>query len=313
MIYSIVDLGSNTIRLSVYQCKEEGFHLLFHKKIMAGLAGYVEKGNLSATGVSIAIAALNDFKHIVETFDMGKMIVFATASLRNIKNSKEVVEEIEAATGIKIDLISGKEEARLDFVGILQNHGFQDGLLIDIGGGSTELVVFQNNEIKYSSSVPIGSLMLWHKFVEGIMPTEKEIKQMKTYIQHALIKNSDVPKGEYPMVYGVGGTIRACMKVSNLWYERPMDNREVHVDVVKNLIKMYRHFGNGFTNQLIQAAPERVHSFIPGILILREVLKYYDCVDISVSSYGVREGYLVDRVLHQGEQHEEQQIDVLPE
>lgn len=313
MIYSIVDLGSNTIRLSVYQCKDNGFQLLFHKKVMAGLAGYVEEGVLSVAGIELAISTLKDFQHIVETFEMGTLSVFATASLRNIKNSRDVVEEIQEKTNLTIDLITGKQEAKYDFIGVLQNKGATEGLIIDIGGGSTELVVFENETIKFSTSLPIGSLMLWHKFVKDIVPTKKEIKQMKAFIEHELVKNKDVPRGSYPKVFGVGGTIRACNKINNAWYENEMNNELLTRDTIKNIIQLYKNFSNGFVQHFIKVAPERVHSFIPGVLILREIVKYFDCKDIEVSSFGVREGYLLDKVLPQGETREGKEESMLSE
>ncbi|MGL5978971.1 MAG: hypothetical protein ACRCZJ_08260 [Erysipelotrichaceae bacterium] len=299
MIYSIVDLGSNTIRLSVYEVEEGLFSLLFQKKAMAGLAGYVNQGILQTKGVDVAIATLQDFKKIVATFGLGELQVFATASLRNVKNSKEAVAAIEAATQLKIDLISGKEEARLDFVGVTQGIKQSQALIVDIGGGSSELVVYENNQIVASTSIPIGSLSLWHRFVHGIVPTKKELKQMKVFIEHELIKNKDVPKANYPLVCGVGGTIRATNKINNDFFEHPKDNRSLSFAHVRNILKLYKNFDDEMVKQILRLAPERINSFIPGLLLLSLIGEYYASENLIVSDYGVREGYLYDRIIKQ--------------
>lgn len=95
MKYAIVDLGSNTIRLSVYLSLEDGgFRLLFSEKEMAGLAGYIKKGIMSQEGIEKACAVLQDFQVLLAQFGMEEMHVFATAPLRNIQNTDEAVEQI---------------------------------------------------------------------------------------------------------------------------------------------------------------------------------------------------------------------------
>ncbi len=98
MKFAIVDLGSNTIRLSVYNTLPEGgFDLLFSEKEMAGLVSYVHGGVLSPEGIQRACGAIRDFQALLRQFDLDAPHVFATASLRNIRNTEEAVEQIRAA------------------------------------------------------------------------------------------------------------------------------------------------------------------------------------------------------------------------
>jgi hypothetical protein len=109
MKFAIVDLGSNTIRLSVYNTLPEGgFDLLFSEKEMAGLVSYVHGGVLSPEGIQRACGAIRDFQALLRQFDLDAPHVFATASLRNIRNTEEAVEQIRAATGVGVDVISGE-------------------------------------------------------------------------------------------------------------------------------------------------------------------------------------------------------------
>ena len=107
--YAVVDLGSNTIRLSAYNVLDNGdFDLLFSEKEMAGLVSYVHGGVLSPEGIQRACGAIRDFQALLRQFDLDAPHVFATASLRNIRNTEEAVEQIRAATGVGVDVISGE-------------------------------------------------------------------------------------------------------------------------------------------------------------------------------------------------------------
>lgn len=118
MNYAVVDLGSNTIRLSLYSAAPGGgFRLLFSEKETAGIAGYISGGVLAPEGIGKAAQVLLDFRALLENLGEKEMHVFATASLRNIRNTEEAVEQIRAATGVGEDVISGELEARLGYYG----------------------------------------------------------------------------------------------------------------------------------------------------------------------------------------------------
>ena len=102
MMCGIVDLGSNTIRLSIYQYEGEHFRLLLNKKTMAGLAGYVQDGALSDGGILVACRVLSSYRALLSNFSVSEMHVFATASLRNISNTGEAVEAIRDVTGVTV-------------------------------------------------------------------------------------------------------------------------------------------------------------------------------------------------------------------
>ena len=107
----IVDVGSNTMRLSIYHWEGRRFKLLMNKKEMAGLAGYIKEGVLSDSGILVACRVLSGFKALLNNFDIGELHVFGTASLRNIANTEEALDTIRAVTGLQVDVLTGAEEA----------------------------------------------------------------------------------------------------------------------------------------------------------------------------------------------------------
>ena len=158
----IVDVGSNTIRLSIYHWEGETFKRLMNKKEMAGLAGYIKNGVLSDSGILVACRVLASFKTLLDNFGIGELHVFGTASLRNIVNTEEALDTIRAVTGLHVDVLTGAEEAAYSFRGATVGGGAPGcGLLADIGGGSTELVSYRDGQITSGCSLPMGSLSLF--------------------------------------------------------------------------------------------------------------------------------------------------------
>ncbi len=154
MMCGIVDLGSNTIRLSIYQYEGERFRLLLNKKTMAGLAGYVQDGALSDGGILVACRVLSSYRALLSNFSVSEMHVFATASLRNISNTGEAVEAIRDVTGVTVEVLDGETEAALSFKGAVLPGGVPTGLLADIGGGSVELVSYRDMSITRPAPCP---------------------------------------------------------------------------------------------------------------------------------------------------------------
>ncbi|MBF7097755.1 Ppx/GppA phosphatase family protein [Alkalibacter mobilis] len=297
MIYALVDVGSNTMRMNIYKCEEKRIKLLFGTKNPAGLAGYVENGSMSKKGIKKAISVLSEFKGIIQNFDIDQFFVFATASLRNIENSNEAVQEIESKTGLKIDIVSGEDEAILDFIGATKVVDVSDGLIVDIGGGSTELVTFENKKIINALSIPIGSLNLYKKCVDQLLPDKKERKAIKNTIRKELDGIKNIIDKPYKIVCGVGGTVRATKKLNNAIFDLADDNNEIEVKNIKKILKILSSDERDSLDTILQVVPDRIHTILPGMLILNEVGKVFKSDKIIVSSYGVREGYLYDKVL----------------
>jgi len=294
---AIIDIGSNTIRLSVYDISSAGdIRQTYKQKCVAGLAGHVDKRCfLTEEGVRVACAALNRFRSAVSGMEISETHVFATASLRNILNASRVIEDIKRETGYDVIIISGEEEAICDYIGANNRAPMSDGILIDIGGGSTELVICKGGRIDKAASLPIGALSMYSKYVSAVLPTnaQKEKIVLETLKKLEVIKS----KALHTMC-GVGGTMRALYKLNNAIFGAPPDNRAVPVRNAKKILNLITADTKLMVGRILQIAPERIHTITPGLIILNTIIKKYDCQNISVSESGVREGYLIRNVLH---------------
>lgn len=303
MIYGIADVGSNTVRLSIYKCEGGEIRLLMNRKVMAGLAGYVRHGALTPEGIEVACQTLQGYRSLMDNLELPDLRVFATASLRNISNTEEAVGAVMAATGLRVDVLTGREEAELSFRGAIQNAGLYTGLLADLGGGSTELVSYRNRAIQSACSLSVGSLSLFSKYVSKLHPTKEERRAIRRAVEEQL--EQFVP--QHPParhICGVGGTVRAACKVANAMFDRPAGDRSLDRDELKEMLQRLKKPGRDELRLLLKAVPDRIHTIIPGLLALDTIAKAYGAQTITASACGVREGYLLARVL--GEPLEDQ-------
>ena len=293
-LYGVIDIGSNTIRLMVYKVEHGSIRPLLNKKSVAGLAGYVGKsGRLKKAGIQKAISVLQEFREILDHIDVEEVFPFATASLRNIENTDEVLSAIRAESGFSVRVLSGTEEAVFDYYGAIHSVDLENGLLVDIGGGSTELVFYQEREVVSTASLPIGSLNLYNRFVAGILPTGRESAQIAS---ETLRQLQTVHLPAYPISFqslcGVGGTARTIRKLLENQKALSREEAAYPCEALGVLLRQLTKDTQGTAKQVLKIEPERIHTLFPGVIILNTVASYYGSRSVVTSKYGVREGYL---------------------
>lgn len=298
MKYALIDMGSNTIHLCVYEVVGDKTLKLFQNKIVAGIASYVEEGCLSQNGIQAAVDALTSFNQILGLLDIEHVDVFATASLRNINNQEEVLTAITRQTGRQVEILSGSQEAILGYYGVVQEVHPQKGFLVDIGGGSTEITSFSQEGPSSSTSYPLGCLNLYKHNVNGyIFPTQKERDKMEDDIAQTF---RDVPqytgKPGRGTLYAVGGTARAVRKLANHYFKNDRSNMLIQKKQIRELRKYLEKQGQSRINLIIRYCPDRFHTIIPGLMILEALMIRTGAGSIEVCSSGVREGYLWNKI-----------------
>ena len=296
MKQAVIDIGSNSIRLTLYETDKGSFKILFRKKIMAGLAGYVKKGVLSGEGIECACEGLNEFKSILQALHVDNISVFATASLRNISNSEQALETISASTGFFVEILSGEDEALLGYSGAMMDVSVTSGAFFDIGGASTEIVSFDNGNPVDFVSFPVGSLSLYNCCVTKILPGKTSLKRIKKTVSKS-IRFKGRNSAARSLVVGVGGTARAALKLARHYYSLPADCSSVTSKQLDELVEFLCSGEKQAVDFILKLAPERIHTLLPGMLILQHVLNVFKTQEFIVSKYGVREGYLCQRIL----------------
>jgi len=300
MNYAVIDLGSNTVRLSIFSYEDSKIITVIQQKEVVGLAGYVKKNRLELEGIHKACEVLRGFKEIASRFVLENDIhIFATASLRGIVNQDQALETIQRETGLIPEVLSGEEEARLGFVGASHYTECKDGILIDIGGASTELVRFEDAKPVQLASLPVGCLNLYTKYVEEVIPTRKERKIIKRAIREELDDLGWSIDKNVSLMIGVGGTVRATHKLSSELFSQPKDQQLIKTKYIKDIINKLRDCEDGIYRSVYKLIPERTLTISTGLMILDEAIKRFKCESMFISKYGIREGYMIDRIINE--------------
>ena len=250
-------------------------------------------------GIQKLINTLKEFKNLISNFeDISKTYAIATASIRNSCNRREIIERVRTEVGIDIELISGEEEAKLSFLG--SGIDSQSGILTDIGGGSSEIVVFEQGKVVKTSSLNIGSLVAFDNFARGLFITKDEKKLLEDDIK-LMIASNNLNRVQHDLVCAVGGSARACLKLYNEYYDKEAGNVIITMDGLKNLINTLINMENRAKMKLIlKVKADRIHTLIPGMIILYRIAKYFYADIIRVSMTGIREGFVYSKILERG-------------
>ena len=293
-MYSVIDIGSNTIRLVVYRVDSDGITPILNNKYTAGLAAYIGKdGALSDEGTDRLVDVMAKFRDATDLLPDCEVFPFATASLRNITNREVVIERVRRETGFDIRVLSGYEEAMLDYRGAVRSMPGEEGLLVDVGGGSTELVFFRAGRAVEARSVPLGSLSLFNKCVAGIIPAPGEIDSLRSEARRALSEAFPNAQGlpAQPMC-GVGGTARGALALYRGMEGEPGEGG-YETQFLSRVLRQAQESPKKLMRRILKMAPERVHTMLPGIALLNAAAELYGSRTVVTSPYGVREGYLL--------------------
>jgi exopolyphosphatase/guanosine-5'-triphosphate,3'-diphosphate pyrophosphatase len=303
--YAIVDIGANSVRMIIYDVDLESgrFYPVDSARNLLGLAAYKEGDRLTADGAGKLSAIIRDYLARANSVPCDKFSAFATASLRGLSNADELIESIKRRFGVEIEIISGEAEAAYDFEAIRHRFGaqaFPHGTVIDMGGGSTELIRFEEGSAKALTSMPLGCVMLGKKFIPEIkkspFPNETEISDIQNYTREVLSQN-EAFRGKGENIYLIGGTGRALARL----------HAEITGDGSRNLdgytfsaedVARIRAFAEADIDAgapfIRKALADRVSTIMPGIIAYEQIFRFLGSRRATVCTSGVREGYLVD-------------------
>lgn len=302
-MYGIIDIGSNTIRLVIYKFEEGQIKTVMSKKYAAGLANYVSRYRvMNQQGILRLVEVLLDVNNILNELNIREVYPFGTAILRNISNVDEVIKAVSDNCSFDIKVLTGREEAIYDYYGVIYNgEASRQGIAADIGGGSTELTYFSDKNVLTACSIPTGSLNLYVDMVEKIIPETGEIKKMRKRIS-SQVKKMELPEipSNVDSLNVIGGTARALLKLYNGKVSDSEDNRRFDRVFILRLIEEAENKPYKLAKKILKSSPDRIHTIVPGAVILDEILDNLGLNEVVVSSSGVREGYFYEILRSKG-------------
>lgn len=290
-----IDIGTNSIRLLIV---DDAIELVTCKKEVITTrigAGVDKKKRLSEKGMHDTIEGLKLFRESLKTEAIQYCKVIATSAVRDATNKNEFITRVLNETGFEVDVISGRDEAELGFLGLVdQRHKSEMILAIDIGGGSTELILGNKNKIENAVSIDIGAVRMTDRFVTCDPVSENEINDMIVYIDEKIDEQlSQFNVDLIDCVIGIGGTITtmAAIKQEMTDYDREAIHNSIVTVADLNNIKEILMPRTIAERQLIKGLqPKRADIILSGEIILERVMMKFNRSEIIISEFDNLEG-----------------------
>jgi exopolyphosphatase/guanosine-5'-triphosphate,3'-diphosphate pyrophosphatase len=292
-ITSIIDIGSNSARMAVFKKTSHfGFVLLkeIKSRVRISEGAYENNGNLQDFAMDRAINALKEFKLISKSLKSRKIICVATSAVRDANNRNIFLKRAKTECGINIKVIDGEKEAFFGAVAASNLLPNEDGITIDIGGGSTEFALIKNRKIIDKVSLNLGTVRLKELYFD-----KNNLNGAKEYIKKELLALPESFQNEN--ILGIGGTIRALSKIIMKTTNYPLNILHGFTYNIKEYKPFLENIINGDDNILMGMGfkKDRLDVIKEGTLILLESFDHINSEKLTTSGVGVREGvFLAD-------------------
>jgi exopolyphosphatase/guanosine-5'-triphosphate,3'-diphosphate pyrophosphatase len=279
-----IDIGTNACRLLISEVitplnGDTIFNKLNLIRVPLRLGFDVfETGVISKTKNEMILQTMKAYAHLMKAYKVDKSIAVATSAMRDAKNREEVVRKVFLETGINIEVISGDFEASLIYEShIAENLNENNNYLyVDVGGGSTELTFFSNNELVYKHSFNIGTIRLLKGIVE-----ESEWENMKVAIRENVKGQKDI------IAIGTGGNINKVFSLS-----KKKEGKPLHIDLLKDYHKEFSSCSLEDRISLFKLREDRADVIVPALLIYIQVMKWAGIEELLVPKIGLADGLI---------------------
>ena len=290
MRYGVIDIGTNTIRGVAYEERERQIVKTEDKLVRSHILRETVNGKLSESGIHRLVAVLSKLTYILKDAGCTKIECFATSALREAKNRDEVIEVVKEAANTEIKILSGAEEAECDFAALRANVPERNAAGIDLGGGSCQIIQFEQNKLLKSESYNIGSNRVRLNIVSGNIPTAEERKKIDFYVRNELMGITNIFGVRY--IYAMGGTAKAALKLYSALTNTACSDRFLSVGMMDRLCVCADKEPERMFDVYSQIAKTHADTVIPGVVILRTVCDMMSAEGVYIMKCGVREGYL---------------------
>jgi exopolyphosphatase/guanosine-5'-triphosphate,3'-diphosphate pyrophosphatase len=290
---AVVDIGSNSVRLVIYEGLVRAPSVLFNEKVQCGLGrGIAETGNMDEEAVDAALAALHRFKALAFQARVERLYVLATAAAREARNGPAFIAKAGEILGTEITVLSGKEEALFSAYGIQSAFRDIDGIMGDLGGGSLELVDMRGDEVGDGLTLPVGVIRLSER-------AGGDFELAAKIAREDLKRAAFLKKGAGRNFYAVGGTWRNLAKLHMAHENYPLHVTHHYEMDARKALGFLRRVGKNNVEKLkgIEDVSRSRRELLPyGAIVLVELIRAMKPETIVFSSSGIREGYLFGRL-----------------
>lgn len=306
-LVAAIDIGTNSFHLVIARINSKGrFTVITRAKEVVRLGSSSnDMKYISPEAMNRGVDALNRFKLICDSYQ-AQIIAVATSATREALNKDEFITRVKNETGIEINIVSGYEEARLIYLGVLQSLNIYDKriLLVDIGGGSTEFLIGEKGNVIYANSTKIGAVRLTNKFFSDKKISGKDIESAEQFVKGVLspvIRHLE--SMEFELTIGSSGTI---MNIASIINAEDLPDDETDFSMNGFVIKKKQL--NAATEKIFEAEtlpqrlsipgldPKRADIITAGAIIIKQIFDGLGLEKMTVSNYALREGIITNQV-----------------
>lgn len=303
-----IDIGTNTFRLLIAEVhfdkrkKNYTLHEIFSERVVTRLGeGIYNHGFLSKQAIVRSIDTLKNFSDTISRYGVHRISAIATSALRDAKNRHSFLQKAEEVAGLEIEIVSGDQEANLTASGMLIDIPVpQTALMVDIGGGSTELIFSKHRKSILVSSLNLGVVYLADKYMKQDPPALKDLNLMGDEISQKILAIADPFKNIFTkqtILIGTAGTVTALSAVIQKlrhYEHKKIHNSKISRQEVENIFSDISRISAQERVKYLPFEPARLDIIVPGTLILLKLVTIFGFEEIIVSNYGLREGILLN-------------------
>jgi len=301
MITAIIDLGTNTFNLLIVEIKGQRSKKLYKTKIPVKLGeGGINNNFITKAAFQRGLNSLKVYRKKIDEFGAQKIIAFATSAIRSASNGNEFVLKAKQITGIEIVVIDGEREAELIYKGVMTGVTMTDesSLIIDIGGGSTEFIIANRNEVFWKKSFLLGASRLLEKFTPSDPITTGEIIQIKKHLEHEL-KSLFEAVQTHPIkeLIGSSGSFDSLAEMIAYKFYTPeiLKNKTEYLFNLEDCKAIHRQIIGSTTKErkkIKGLVKMRVDMIVIASIIVDFIIERFRIKNMKLSTYSLKEGVL---------------------
>ena len=305
MIIASIDIGTNTVLLLIAELSFTSRKLtpVYEEQQMPRLGkGLKPDGEITKEKIDLLVKTLAGYKKIIDLHNCEKVIISGTNALRIAKNSEEIIQLIKKKFDYNINVISGEHEAELAYLGATSGiSDFGTALIVDVGGGSTELIYGTQDKILYKNSFTVGSVSATENYLYGTPPSKEEISNLRSELRRTF---NDISSKFYPdIAVGIAGTATtlSCMIKGLKKYNREIvDGSIISKKELEELIQKIEILKpDEILTKYGRILSGREDIITGGAIILSEILNIANMNSLVISSRGIRYGAIISEFLNE--------------
>jgi exopolyphosphatase/guanosine-5'-triphosphate,3'-diphosphate pyrophosphatase len=301
-----IDMGTNSFHLVIVEVKKDGsFHFLDRERevIRLGTQQGKDLSFISEEEMDRSIKIVNNFVKLAKHYN-AQIKAIATSAVREAKNQKDFIDVIFMKTGVSVEVVDGKTEAELDFLGIQKAVPISNSkvLCIDIGGGSTEFIYAVNGKKVYTESVKVGAVRLSKLFFPNYIISDELISKAMLFVEEQILGNKNILTNiDIDFSIGVSGTVNTIYALSQFRkYKKikdPINEYSFSNKELQEYFEIISKLKTSAERTLVPGIDTKRSDIIPaGMVILKKIFDLFNLKKMVVSEYSLREGIVVDSI-----------------